>query len=156
MPKTKIPLLSTSRSFRKDQFDLRDEPAKKAARAILEPMGYEVQNNPKRYEVDLLVFKDGEHLFNLEVEVKSHWGAGAFQYGDVQICERKQKYAMLDKPTYFMMFNRDLTQYLVIKDKDLLKSPLKEVPNKRHYSGEYFFKVPVAKITFNKFEHIKG
>lgn len=148
----KIPLLSTSRSFRKDQFDLHDEAAKNGVRAILEPMGYVVTQNPKRYEVDLLIYKDGEHLFNVEAEVKSHWGAGAFQYSDVQICERKQKYALLDKPTYYFMFNRDLTQYLVIKDKDLLKSPLKEVPNRRHWSGEYFFKVPVSKVVFNKFE----
>ena len=110
-----------------------------------------VVKNPKRYAVDLLIYKDDVHVFNVEAEVKSHWKKD-FQFGDVQFCEREQKYAMLDKPTYFVMFNNDLSQFLVVKDKDLIASPLKEIPNRRHFSGEYFFKVPLSRVTFNKFE----
>ena len=107
--------------------------------------------NPKKTGVDILV-NDAETnstKFNIECEVKKVWIGSKFPYDSVQIPGRKSKFANLDKPTLFIMFNEDYTEYLVIKSSDLLASPLAEVPNKYCYKGEMFYQVPLEKVSFN-------
>jgi hypothetical protein len=47
------------------------------------------------------------------------------------------------------MLNADQSAYLAIKDKVLLASPKKEVPNKYVFKGELFFQVPKDQVVFN-------
>lgn len=104
--------------------------------------------------VDLIVLdknKLDKVLFYVECERKTVW-KDKFAYADVNFPERKLKYCQLDKPTYFIMFNHDFSEYLVVKGDDLAASPLEIVPNKYITYGEKFFKVPLSKVTFNKFK----
>ena len=89
-------------------------------------------------------------MFNVETEVKRVWKNKDFEYDSVQFPERKAKFAKLEVPTLFVMFNEKLSAYLVVKDKDLLKSPCVEVPNRYCYKGEYFYQVPLKKVKFNE------
>lgn len=110
--------------------------------------GYSATENTKRTQVDLLAFKDNIHLFNIETEIKRVW-SGPFKYQSVQIPERKGKFCNLEKPTLFVMHNADQTEFLVIKDTDILASPCVEVPNKFVWKGEKFYQIPIEKVYFN-------
>jgi len=135
--------------FDRDLYNENDAKAKAAAKEILK--NFKVEDNPKKTGVDLLVYnKQGEHIFNVECEIKKVW-VDKFTYTDVQFPERKSKYCLLEKPTFFIMFNKDLSQYLVVSSKNLLNSPLEIVPNKYISYGEKFFKVPLNKVLFNEF-----
>jgi hypothetical protein len=102
--------------------------------------------------VDMMVFKDGEHIAYLELERKTAFKSLPFPYPEVNMPSRKEKYCKLSKPTFFVMFSEDLQNYLVIKDLDVLSSPLKVVKNKYCFDGELFFKIPLNKVIFNNIE----
>jgi len=135
--------------FDRELFAANDKLAKDCTKKLLDKRKYSIKENPKKRGVDLLVYNKGEHIFNIECEIKRVWKDKEFKYDTVQFPERKEKYALLEKPTYFVMFNADQSQYLVVRDKDLLKSPKAEVPNKFVYKGEYFFQVPLKKVFMN-------
>jgi len=145
--------MSARKRFDKELYEKNDQLAKQK---IIDLLGkkYKVQENPKRTQVDLLVFKGKEHRLCIETEIKRVWKGKNFQYETVQIPSRKEKYATLDKPTLFVMFNEDQTSYLVIKSSDLLASPKVEVPNKYVYKGELFFQVPINKVSFNNLKEV--
>jgi len=58
----------------------------------------------------------------------------------------KTKFAKLDKPSYFMIFNNERTHAFLCSHTSLLESPVVEVPNKYVYKGEMFFQVPITKL----------
>ncbi len=136
--------------FDRELYNQVDALAKEKAKSLLNATAYNPVENPKKTQVDLQVFdKDQAHLFNIECEVKLIWKTVDFPYESVQIPKRKEKYAILDKPTLFVMFNHDQSAYLVIKSTDLVASPCVEVPNKYVYKGEFFYQVPLDKVSFN-------
>jgi hypothetical protein len=130
-------------------YEENDVIARNCVKNILKGSEYQVLDNPKKRGVDLLVYKDSVHIANIECEIKRVWKDKDFIYNTVQIPSRKEKYSKLDKPTIFVMFNNDQTQYLSIKDTTLLASPKKEVPNKYVFKGELFFQVPKDQVIFN-------
>src|SRR3990167_6020984 len=107
-----------------------DKLARKYIRNILKGSEYIVKDNPKVREVDILVYQNGEHKFNIECEIKRVWRGSDFPYANVQFPERKGKYANLAKPTIFVMFNEDQSSYLALTGESLYSSPKVEVPNK--------------------------
>lgn len=140
------------KKFDKALYEENDAKARKAAKEVLKD--YEVIDNPRKMGVDLIVLDKNNKdkvLFYVECECKRVWKKD-FLYDTVQFPERKKKYTELDKPTYFIMFNHDFSEYLVVKGSDLAASPLEIVPNKYITYGEKFFKVPISKVTFNKFK----
>jgi hypothetical protein len=102
--------------------------------------------HPDRYAVDLIV-DTGSETFYCEVEIKKVWQGAVFKYDTLQIPERKSKFAKLDKPAYFMVFNDEKTHAFVCPSSILLSSPVVEVPNKYVYKGELFFQVPINLIS---------
>ena len=140
------------KKFDKALYEENDAKARKAAKEILKD--YNVIDNPRKMGVDLIVLdknKLDKVLFYVECECKKVW-KDKFTYDSVQFPERKLKYTQLERPTYFIMFNHDFTQYLVVKGSDLAASPLEIVPNKYITYGEKFFKVPLDKVSFNAFK----
>jgi len=145
--------------FDKDLYDKYDKLAKNRVVDIIDKRKYEVVENPKKRGVDLLIYerKTGNHVLNIETEVKRVWKTKDFKYDTVQFPERKSKFAKLNVPTLFVMFSENTKNYLVVKDKDLVNSPLKEVPNKYMFKGEYFYQVPLKKVKFDNIKKvIKG
>lgn len=138
--------------FDRELYNQTDKLAKTKLFSLLEYNdNIQASENPKKTGVDILVTNPdtGDLLFNIETEIKRVWKGEKFPYESVQIPERKKKYTGLGKPTLFVMFNEDQTKYLVIRDTDLISSPLVEVPNKYVYKGELFFQVPLEKVSFN-------
>lgn len=139
--------------FDRELYDANDKLAKEKLRVLLS--NFDIRENPKKRDVDILVYdKAGNHVANIETEIKRVWKGPKFEYANVQFPERKAKYAKLDKPTLFVMFNEDQSAFLVVKNTDLLSSPCVEVPNKYVYKGELFFQVPLDKVTFNDISSI--
>lgn len=138
--------------FDRELYNEVDKKTKEKVFSLLEEFdNIHAAENTKKTKVDILVTDpDTDELkFNIECEVKRVWKNKEFPYESVQIPERKLKYAILDKPTLFVMFNVDYSAYLVIKSADLVASPCVEVPNKYVYKGEKFFQVPLTKVVFN-------
>lgn len=135
--------------FDKELYTKHDTSAKKTIKKIFKDSHWSIKENEKKTAVDFLVFKNNKHIAYLEVEVKMNWNTEKFPYDDVQWPERKKRYAELDKPTIFLIFNHDLSQYLTTTGEILLNSKLEMVRNKYVRYGENFFKVPIDKIIFN-------
>lgn len=114
-----------------------NDPAKIVAIRYFTSIGKRAVVNPDEYGIDLIV----DDKFYCEVEVKHNWTGDKFPFPNLQIPERKLKFAELDKPSYFMVMNSDRSRAIVVKGEDLLESPLVEVQNKYMDTGERFTKV---------------
>ena len=90
-------------------------------------------------------------MANIEVEIKTNWSPKAkWGFENVNFLRRKEKYCVLPEPTLFIIFNRDLSQYLTINSNIIYNCPLEEVKNKFIGSGELFRKIPNSSCKFNK------
>ena len=132
--------------FNKSLFDETDTSARAAAKRYWGSLGHNVEDHPDRYAVDLIV-NTGTEEFYCEVEIKKVWTGAMFKYDTLQIPERKSKFAKLDKPAYFMVFNNEVTHAFLCPSSILLSSPVVEVPNKYVYKGEMFYQVPINLIS---------
>lgn len=135
---------SVRKKFDKELYDDNDASAKEKAINYFKKIGMNAEHNPDRYGIDLIV----NNKFYCEVEVKHNWKGSTFPFSDLQLSERKRKFAILDteeSPVVFMVMNKTHTNALVVKAKDVLDSPSREIPNKYEPKGEYFFKIPVNK-----------
>ncbi len=144
--------MSVRKRFDRDLYNETDKLAKQTIIDLLKFSTYQITENPKKTQVDLLVYDGQDHILNIECEIKRVWKDKEFKYESVQFPERKAKYAKLDKKTLFVMLNADQTAYLTVKGEDLLASPLVEVPNKYNWKGELFYQVPLSKVVFNDME----
>lgn len=141
--------MSVKKRFDPALYEENDKIAKEFVKNLLKGTEYQVIDNPKKRGVDLFLYKDSQHIANIECEIKRVWKESKFPYDSIQIPERKTKYTELEKPTVFVMLNNDQSAYVAITQKALLASPKKEVPNKYVYKGEMFFQVPVGSVYFN-------
>lgn len=137
------------KKFDKDLHAKHDKSAKEVAIKLLKKLGVKAVEPPRKTDVDLHVYQGEDHIYNVEVEVKNVWSGHDFPYESVQFPHRKEKYAKLDKPTIFLMFNKQLDCYLAVTGKDLLASPVAMVRNKYVKFGENFFQVPLDKVAFD-------
>jgi hypothetical protein len=144
--------MSVRKRFDSALYEENDRIAKEFVKNALKGTEYQVIENPKKRGVDLLLYKDSQHVANVECEIKRVWKTTDFPYESVQIPERKTKYTELEKPTIFVMLNNDQSAYAAIPQQTLLNSPKKEVPNKYVYKGEMFYQVPVNTVHFNNIE----
>jgi hypothetical protein len=138
------------KQFDRDLYDRWDSKGKnKISNIVKRNTSLKVIDPISKTDVDLLVYDEGEYKFNIEVEIKLVWGTKDFPYESVQFPARKEKFCHKEKPTLFVMFNKDTSSYLCVTSKDLLESPTKIVSNKYVRYGEYFFQVPLDKVVFN-------
>lgn len=142
--------MSEQKQFDKDLYDCWDSKGKnKISNIVKNNTKFKVVDPINQFDVDLLVYDEGDYKFNIEVEIKLVWGTKEFPYNTVQFPARKEKFCHKEKPTLFVMFNKDTSSYLCVTSKDLLDSPTHIVRNKYVRDGEYFFQVPVEKVIFN-------
>ena len=137
-------ITSVRKRFDKDLYDDNDTSAKEKAIAYFKRIGMKAEHNSDRYGIDLIV----DNKFYCEVEVKHNWKTSRFPFNDLQLSERKRKFAVLDNddmPVVMMVMNSLQTDALVVKGRDVIDSPSVEVSNKYIKSGEYFFKIPINK-----------
>lgn len=131
--------------FQQNDFNKYDEAARAAAKRFWSSVGYDCEDNPDDYGVDLVVTGQNK-MFFCEVEVKTVWHGVQFKYPTIHLPVRKAKF--LTKPTQFMIFNNSLTHAAIFGRKVVLDSPCVEVSNVKISHGEKFFDVPFEKATF--------
>ena len=140
--------------FSNQLFQDNDEVAKQAVEHLKEHFHVdEFKDSATRYMVDREGWADGEHIVNVEVEVKHNWkkGMNPFPYNTIHLPQRKEKYLSLEKPTHFVIFSSDLQGAITFADTTVLEhGNLKEVPNKFVARGELFYNVPISQTQWLK------
>jgi hypothetical protein len=105
------------------------------------------------YSIDVAVYLDKaaykdkhEPLCYLELEGKEHWKGDKFPEGfaDVQFLAKKQKYALLDKPVYWVLFNASCSNAAIIDLNRITRTcDLNVVECKgKEYEFDFFYRVP--------------
>ena len=115
---------------------------------VADHWGMTAEDNPNRYGIDLLLYKDNELCGLAEVEVRLSLKTVEFPYEDLNVPQRKRK--LLEntgQPTFFFSVNKDATALFHCGAEAVLASELKESSNKYVRSGEYFYKVPLDMLT---------
>lgn len=105
------------------------------------------------YRADMVLVKNGEHVFSLEVEHKWIWDQ-AFPWPDVQFLPRKkEKWNDPDftygKPTHFIMFNRDASRHLVIFDEVIRNISDTRMVNCQQRGPEELYVIPLDQVHFD-------
>lgn len=136
-----------TKRFDKKLFKENDNKAKKIVSYFFQSRGYKVIENPNKFGIDLQIFNNNKLAYLCECEIKKGWKTYKFPYSTVQFPERKKKF-MKKTGVIFSMINEPSTRMLIVKAKDILNSPLCEVPNKYITSGENFFQVALEKVNF--------
>lgn len=114
------------------------------------PTNYTIQETKDRYGVDITVLDSINSPYcYVEVEVKEDWHNTIWPYRSMHIPKRKSKFANLDKQTIFITFNSDCTGYVACDDFAMLKSPLREIPNRYIESNEFFYDVNLINVHRN-------
>lgn len=133
-----------NKRFDKKLYERYDRIAKEYTYSILNDIGYDARESDRKYGVDVIVYKNDEHIFNVECEIKTHLnGNEEFKYSTLRIPERKTKFCKLEKPTLFILFSESGHRYFCVWDKRIINSPLLEIPNVYISYGEYFYDIPM-------------
>lgn len=105
-----------------------------------------------KYQVDIqYTHKSSRKMRAMEAEVKRVWKGGKFPYDSVDVLHRKAKYFEDGADLFLLSDNRQ--DYVVIKAKDILVSPVVAKYTKYTQSGEEkFFRVALDRASFGKFK----
>jgi hypothetical protein len=122
-----------------------DELGRVWAINLFKRYGLDLKNNPNKYGVDLLAYRENKLVGNVEVEVRDSWD-GIFKFEDLNIPARKQKLLTNKLKSVLVAFNKNGSMCFICKDDVVLSSPLVEVKNKYVPKGEMFYKVKLSKI----------
>lgn len=144
--------MATTKVFSRALYDQWDEIAKTAGLLYLATIeGISHVAVGTRLGVDLMYYclpnaRGTRRSRGLECEVKLTWKGGAFPYEDIQVLARKERHFLAGHD--LMLLAEDLTSYLIIPAKAVLKSPKQVVHNRFCPSGEEFFKVSLKHARF--------
>lgn len=131
--------------------DKYDEPARNFVKTIYKNLAIIAQDNPDKYGVDLVLYKDGIKIGYAEVEVCVGWNAPMYPFKTYHVPVRKAKFFNLDMPTEFWAVSNTLSRALHIDGNVILNSKQIIVPNKYVLSNERFFDVDLNFMTsYNK------
>jgi len=128
--------------FDLDMFDLTDRPAREATKQYLSRKGYTAIDNPDKYCADLII----EDLCYIECECKLVWKGSRFPWPSVHLPQRKKKFAKLEMPVRFYIWNKEYSHAMRILGEQLTDDKLIEVPNRMIAKGEYFYDIPTNEI----------
>jgi hypothetical protein len=107
-------------------------------------------DNPDKYGVDLIAYKDDKKVGYVEVEVRNAWDGDRFLHETLNVPYRKRKLLELDMPVYLLSWSSTSDYGFLCKASVILKSEVLEKPNKYLDKSEHFFVVPVDKIRLVK------
>jgi hypothetical protein len=126
--------------------DKYDPPARKAVTDWIQmKWGLECRENPNVYGVDLIVYREGNPVGFVEVEVRS-WSF--CHHPTIHIAHRKAKLFQQDRPVLFFALTQDLSHAYWMKAELVKECPLVEVKNREVPNGEFFFDVPISHFKY--------
>ena len=140
------------RPFRKDIYDLVDEPSKKTLSDYLISKGHTIVKDKETFDADIVSTKDGFTYFN-EVEVKSSWkDEWPEHWAEIRIPGRKrrlvEKYKDQNGVLNFYVLNKFMDKAWRIKDTLMTDDTLKVAVGRRIPKGETFFHIPYQEAEF--------
>lgn len=108
------------------------------------------------YGVDVSIYngfvayqKQAEPLAYIELEVKNNWVGQNFPFPDIQFLAKKQKFAKLDLPTYWVLFNRDCTECGIIPMRKIIICEL-DIVKCKNIGEDYFYRIPKNQMIWGK------
>ena len=125
--------------FDKALHDKFDALAKRKAMRWFARHGVHAFENPDRYGVDLIVPNFGY----CEVEVKTGWKHGQFPFPSLHLPYRKLKFAKLDQPTMFIVWNAGLDRLIWVEGWAMIQLDPVELDNK-FMNREKFFDIDLT------------
>jgi len=153
-------MMGKSKVFDEKDFEASDPRSRQELMKLFPWNGYTVSEHEGQFDIDMRLFKDGKHIGYIELGHKLDWrweGSKAkFPFSTVHIEERKLRYR--DKfdegmKVMYVLFNKDFTQHLVIKGKDVWNGYREECKNIHNPDGgEFFLNTEVEKVKFNYFK----
>jgi hypothetical protein len=129
----------TSKPFDPDLYAEHD-PAKLLAITYFERLGYQAEVNENQYGIDLKITTPRGKVFWVEIEVKTGWVGKRFPYRDLQLPQRKQKFANPD--CYFMVINKAHTHFMAVPATNIDPSLTRQIDT-RLTTAETFITVPL-------------
>tara|TARA_R100001163_G_C5068134_1_gene207972 strand:- start:8383 stop:8796 length:414 start_codon:yes stop_codon:yes gene_type:complete len=121
--------------FNKKLHETYDERARTATKNYVKKQGHEAIDNPDKYGADLIV----EGLCYLECEIKRYWDKDYYPYYYIRLPYRKKKFANLEMPTLFYIWNNKCSAAVRIQGSKLHTAEVKEYKNSQMPKGELFF-----------------
>jgi hypothetical protein len=101
------------------------------------------QENPDKYDVDLIHVEDGNILMGIEVEHRMNWKGTNFPYSTINVPARKYKYSNRNYKTFYCALNMPFTAMFVMDLNKLNECNIIENKNKYVHTGELFYSVPL-------------
>ena len=140
-------MIGVSKKFDRTLYELADKTARDITKPLIKRLfQFDCEDNPDKYGVDLLAYKDGTLVNFVECELSGVWDNEPFPYEFVRLPERKGKFTNLMRPTYFVMINRTRTKAIVYSSDKVKISSLREVSNFYNRTGEFFFHIPKSEV----------
>ena len=142
-----------AKRFSQELHAANDEMCRKAAldsKSLLLHLGIDcLVDNPDKYGVDLIGFLEDEVCCYVEVERKHGWSGPNFGLKTLHIPLRKKKFCWLDKPTHFVVFNKECSHGAIAPDTTLIDAEIVSLWVK-YESNAQFFDIPTDEVTFVK------
>ena len=135
-----------TKKFSQELHDQFDSIAREKAKQLFKRYRMTLEDNPDKYGIDLIAYKDGELYGYVEVEVREAWTGEHFKYDTLNIPYRKRKLFLNPQRNCLVAFNSDCTYAFIVDEMTILFSDVQEVKNKHLPEGEMFFKVPVSEL----------
>ena len=137
-----------TKKFDKKLFDECDPPAREAVvQFIKREWGLDAKPYDQ-YKIDLIVYKADTPIGYVEVERRGWWWV--CPYPSLHIPQRKAKLFDTEMKSLYFVVAKGLKNAMYCNVKDILNSPLEEIPNREISQGEYFYNVPL-----NCFIHVQ-
>lgn len=122
-----------------------DPPGRNAIiKYVKREWGLDAENNPNKYAVDLIIKKDNEVIGYAEIETR-RWNY--LPFNTIHIPKRKDKLFNDILPTYYFVVSRFMVRAWYCNTKDILNSPVFEIPNTSLSQDEYFYDVDLKHFT---------
>ena len=112
-----------------------DKRARETSKKYIKKLGFTAVDNQDIYGPDLIV----EGLCYVECEIKKYWRTNHYPYEQVRLPFRKKKFAILDMPIVFYIWNDTCTTAIRIRGSQLCSAEVKEYQNSKVPKGEMFF-----------------
>ncbi len=143
-------LTMQNKKFDQGLHDQYDAIGRDMSKRYFKRYNVDLVDNPDKYGVDLIAYKDDKKVGYVEVEVRNAWDGDRFLHETLNVPYRKRKLLELDMPVYLLSWSSTSDYGFLCKASVILKSEVLEKPNKYLDKSEHFFVVPVDKIRLVK------
>jgi len=143
--------MNNPKKFSQELHDLCDIPSRQAVIDYAKKHWMvEAKPNPDKYAVDLIVFNQGTRSGYIEVELRDWRKKDETEcpYPTIHVPYRKQKLFDNGLPTIYFIVHFDKKWGYWLDVEDIMKHPIKEIPNNSVPEGEKFYDVPTKKWNF--------